>query len=129
MLILTRPAIGAIEAAMRQNDKLGRGVRITAESGCCGPKFSMRFEPEPLSDDMVIEIRDVRVFLAEASMEILRGATVDYAQEGDSRGFNFTLDPAASQDAAQKCGCKGPSAEAGNRGSSTGQSCGSSTMH
>jgi len=129
MLILTRPAIGAIQSAMQQNDKTGCGVRIAAEGGCSGPKFSMRFEPEPSSEDIVIEIRDVRVFVDEASMEILRGATVDYAQEGDSQGFNFTLDPSASRGAGQQCGCKSATPAAGNCGSGSGQSCGSSTMH
>ena len=102
MSVLTRPAIGAIQSAMRENDKTGFGVRITAESGCAGPKFSMRFEPEPLSEDVVIEIRDVRVFVDEPSMDILRGATVDYAQDGDARGFNFQLDPQASVESSCK---------------------------
>ena len=97
MLILTRPAIGAIESAMRLNGKVGDGVRITAEGGCSGPKFSMRFETEPLSEDVVIEIRDVRVFVDEASMDILRGATIDYSEALDNYGFNFTL---AAQEAS-----------------------------
>jgi iron-sulfur cluster assembly accessory protein len=123
MLILTRPAIGAIESAMRSNDKLSFGVRITAESGCSGPKFSMRFEPEPLSEDVVVEIRDVRVFVDEASMDILRGATVDYTPDGDARGFNFTLDPEASLQSA----CNSGSSETKSCGSGSGSSCSCNT--
>jgi len=119
MLILTRPAIGAIESAMRLNDKVGFGVRIAAESGCPGPKFSMRFEKEPTSQDAVIEIRDVRVFVDEPSMDILRGATVDYTQDGDARGFNFLLDPEASVQST----CNSASTEAKSCGSGSGRSC------
>jgi iron-sulfur cluster assembly protein len=123
MLILTRPAIGAIESAMRLNDKVGFGVRITAEGGCSGPKFSMRFEPEPLSEDVIIEIRDIRVFVDDASMDILRGATVDYAQEGDARGFNFTLDPQASVQSS----CNSEPSGTRSCGSGSGRSCSCST--
>ncbi|ARN80794.1 HesB/IscA family protein [Methylocystis bryophila] len=119
MLILTRPAIGAIQSAMLQNDKAGFGVRIAAEGGCSGAKFSMRFEAEPLSEDVVIEIRDVRVFVDEASMDILRGATVDYTPDGDARGFNFTLDPETSLQSS----CKSQPSETGTCGSASGRSC------
>jgi iron-sulfur cluster assembly protein len=118
MLILTRPAIAAIEASMNSNDKVGYGVRITAENaGCSGPKYSMRFEQEPLETDVILEIRDVRVFVDEESMNILTGATVDYSESPENFGFNFALalpdeaaaatctTPAKSQD----CGCGKPS--------------------
>ncbi|QGM44286.1 iron-sulfur cluster assembly accessory protein [Methylocystis heyeri] len=126
MLVLTRPAIAAIESTMRQNDKLGSGVRIAAEGGCCGgPKFSMWLEKEPLGDDVVIEIREVRVFLDAASMDILRGATVDYSGDVEDPGFKFTLDPSASQ----QCGCKSQTTESPSCGSASGHSCGSSAMN
>jgi iron-sulfur cluster assembly protein len=118
MLILTRPAIAAIEASMKANDKIGFGVRITAENaGCSGPKYAMRFEQEPLENDVIVEIRDVRVFVDEESMNILTGATVDYSESPDNVGFNFALarpDEAAASTCttpakSQGCGCGKPS--------------------
>ncbi|PWB79635.1 MAG: iron-sulfur cluster assembly accessory protein [Methylocystaceae bacterium] len=92
MLILTRPAVTAIENSMKLNDKTRHGVRIMAEAGgCSGPKYAMRFEQEPRDDDVVIEIRNVRVFVDEPSMNILRGATVDYSEDAENFGFNFIL--------------------------------------
>jgi iron-sulfur cluster assembly accessory protein len=91
MLILTRPAIAAIESSLIANDKRGQGVRIAAEAGCSGPKYTMRIEPDPAPNDTVVEIRDVRVFMDEGSATILAGATVDYSEDPENFGFNFAL--------------------------------------
>jgi iron-sulfur cluster assembly protein len=109
MLILTRPAIAAIEASMKANDKIGSGIRISAENaGCSGPKYAMRFEPQPLETDVIVEIRDIRVFVDEASMTILTGATVDYSEEPENFGFNFTL-ALPSEEQASTCSKPSPS--------------------
>jgi iron-sulfur cluster assembly accessory protein len=92
MIVLTRPALAAIETSMNANGKTGQGVRLIAEAGgCSGPKYTMRFEEKPEENDAVIEIRNVRVFVDEASMGILSGATVDYSEDPENFGFNFTL--------------------------------------
>ncbi len=117
MLILTRPAVAAIQKSMVANDKLGQGVRIMAElGGCSGPKYAMRFEPEPAANDSIIEIRDVRVFMDEASATILTGATVDYSEDPENFGFNFELALPTEEQAsscsskpAGSCGCGKPS--------------------
>lgn len=119
MLILTRPAIAAIQSSMVVNDKVGQGVRILAEAGgCSGPKYTMRFEAEPAPTDSIIEIRDVRVFLDEASATILTGATIDYSEDPENFGFNFALALPTEEQAstcttpnkpAGGCGCGKPS--------------------
>lgn len=110
MLILTRQAIAAIDHSMNANGKSGSGIRIMAEAaGCSGPRYSMRFEDEPSEQDVIIEIRDIRVFVDEASMSILSGATVDYSDAPDNFGFNFTLatpaESCASEKPSQGCAC------------------------
>ncbi|MBB4198129.1 iron-sulfur cluster assembly accessory protein [Rhodoblastus sphagnicola] len=117
MLILTRPAIAAIESSLIANDKQGQGVRITAEAGCSGPKYSMRIEPDPAPHDTVVEIRDVRVFMDDGSATILAGATVDYSEDPDNFGFSFALALPTEEQAstctspkpAGGCGCGKPS--------------------
>jgi iron-sulfur cluster assembly protein len=107
MLILTRPAIAAIQSAMTVNDKLGQGIRIMAESGgCSGPQYAMRFEAEPAPTDTIVEIRDVRLFLDQESMTILGGATVDYCEDPDNFGFNFTLAESTEEAPASSCASK-----------------------
>ena len=111
MLMLTRQAVAAIVATMNEEGKQGFGVRVSAEvRGCSGPTFGMRFEEEPRKDDVVIEIRDVRVFVDEASMSILTGATIDYSEAPDNRGFSFDVPEAAmaacsSPESRHNCSC------------------------
>jgi iron-sulfur cluster assembly protein/iron-sulfur cluster insertion protein len=116
MLILTRPAIAAIEASLLANNRPGQGVRITAEAACSGPKYSMRIEADSAPDDTVVEIRDVRVFMDRASATILAGATVDYSEGPENFGFTFALAPPTEQRAsncaskpAGACACAKPS--------------------
>lgn len=118
MIVLTRAAIAAIETSLSENGKSGFGVRVTAEAGgCSGPKYSMRFEQEPQGDDTVIEIRDVRLFVNEASLNILTGATIDYSESPENFGFNFALALPNEEEAsacskpkpAEGCGCGKPS--------------------
>ena len=117
MLILTRPAIAAIESALLANDKAGQGIRIMAENaGCSGPKYAMRIEAEPAPNDTIVEIRDVRVFMDDASATILAGATVDYSEDPENFGFNFALALPTEEQASGcsskpsgSCGCGKPS--------------------
>jgi len=90
MIILTREAITAIEKAIIAEGKAGSGLRIAVESGgCSGHKYSMQIEPEAREDDMVIEIRDVKVFVDPQSAPKLVGATVDYSTSAEGSGFVF----------------------------------------
>lgn len=112
MIILTRAAIGAIETAIQENKKPGYGVRVAAEpGGCSGPKYSMRLEKDPMDGDVILEIRDVRVFVDEASMNILGGATMDFSDDADNYGFSFELQQEAqscsSGEGAHSCNCRG----------------------
>lgn len=105
MLMLTRPAIAAIQNSMKVNDKADHGIRIMAESGgCSGPNYAMRFEAEPKEQDVIIEIHDVRIFVDEPSMDILRGATVDFSEDEENYGFNFIL---AQQEVTSSCNSGG----------------------
>jgi iron-sulfur cluster assembly protein len=92
MIMLTREAVAAIGDAMNDEGKQGWGVRISAEIlGCSGATFGMRFEEASRKGDVVIEIRDVRVFVDEASMSILTGTTIDYSEAPDNSGFHFDV--------------------------------------
>jgi Fe-S cluster assembly iron-binding protein IscA len=70
----------------------------------------MRLEEQPGDDDMIVEIRDLRVFVDRDSQGILAGATVDYSDAEDDYGFNFTLaQPVSSctkSPVEQSCTCE-----------------------
>ena len=102
MIILTRPAIAALENVLRREGKLTGGVRISATNGgCSGPNYEMAVASDPGPDDTVIEIRGVRLFVAAENMPMLVGVTVDYAAGGDGSGFVFENAEAAPSG----CGC------------------------
>lgn len=108
MIILTRPAIAAIENVLRREDKTACGVRISATNGgCAGPNYEMTIESDPGPDDTIIEIRGVRLFVAAEKMPMLVGVTVDYAPGGDGSGFFFESSEAVfgNSVAASGCGC------------------------
>ncbi len=111
MIMLTRQAVAAIAATMRDEGKQGCGVRVSAENrGCSGPTYGMNFEEEPREGDVVIEIRDVRVFVDEASMSILTGTTIDYSDAPDNTGFSFDVPESAaaacsSPESGRNCAC------------------------
>ncbi len=64
MIILTREAVTAVHGAIDRAGKPGFGLRLSAESnGCAGPRYAMSLEDEPQADDVVVEIRDLRVFV------------------------------------------------------------------
>jgi len=97
MIMLTRQAVAAIATAMSDEGKPGFGVRVFAENrGCSGPTFGMYFEEAPRKGDVVIDIRDIRVFVDEVSMTILAGTTIDYLDEPDNVGFSFDVPEGAA---------------------------------
>jgi iron-sulfur cluster assembly protein len=108
MIILTRPAIAAIESALQREGKVGSGVRMSVTSGgCSGSTYGMTIESDPDPEDTIIEIRDVRLFVAADCMPLLAGVTIDHAPGGDGLGFIFESPNAISEipDAAQGCAC------------------------
>ena len=75
MIILTRPAIAAIENVLQREGKVAGGVRISATNGgCSGPNYEMAIESDPGPDDTVIEIRGVRLFVAAEKHADARGS-------------------------------------------------------
>ena len=71
MIILTREAVTAVHGAIDRAGKPGFGLRLSAESnGCAGPRYAMSLEDEPQADDVVVEIRDLRVFVDPDSMTL-----------------------------------------------------------
>jgi iron-sulfur cluster assembly protein len=108
MIILTRPAIAALENVLQREGKIAGGVRISATNGgCSGPNYEMAIESDPGPDDTVIEIRGVRLFVPAENMPMLVGVTVDYAPGGDGAGFIFENPEAApgNSTAPSGCGC------------------------
>lgn len=111
MIILTREAVTAVHGAIDRAGKPGFGLRLSAESnGCAGPRYAMSLEDEPQADDVVVEIRDLRVFVDPDSMTLLAGTTVGFSSSLEGAGFTFDNPNAGSPEfansgAEHSCSC------------------------
>ena len=102
VIALTGRAIERVRNIMSQQ-KLGTdyGLRVAVtQGGCSGMSYAMNFENSRREDDMVVELGGVKVFLDKASVQFLRGITVDYVEGLHSSGFKFV-----NPNASRTCGC------------------------
>lgn len=76
------------------------GLRIVvAQGGCSGLHYEMNLgEPQP--DDLVVECKQARLFVAEQNSSLLRDAILDYKDSLTGAGFYIT-----NPNAARTCGC------------------------
>ncbi len=68
--------------------------------GCSGFSYDMYFDSEVASDDVISEIGSVRVVVDSASLEHIKGATLDYKDGLQGAGFHIT-----NPNASRTCGC------------------------
>ena len=68
--------------------------------GCSGYSYDMFFDSEILSDDSVSVFGDVKVVVDAQSLELIKGATLDYKDGLQGAGFHIT-----NPNASRSCGC------------------------
>ena len=115
VLTVTPKAVEKIQEALAQEGKADHGLRVVAQAGgcsCCGPAYALYPEKEGRPDDTVVEEAGVRFFIDPASLEFVRGATIDYIEHSEyGAGFliqnpNATVEePSGSREGG--CGCSG----------------------
>nr|WP_239641528.1 iron-sulfur cluster assembly accessory protein [Acidomonas methanolica] len=87
---------GAQQAAQE-----GIALRVAVESGGCnGFQYSFRLDARRAPDDVVIEAGDATVIVDPVSMDLLRGAELQFVDK--LMGAHFTV---ANPNAATSCGC------------------------
>lgn len=80
----------------------GQGLRISIQKGgCSGNKYQMSLEEKPTDDDIMIEKKDVKVFIDKESFEMIKGSKVDYVDDLNDSGFKIT-----NPNARNSCGGK-----------------------
>lgn len=101
MITITEKAVVKIKEILEQQDPKPAGVRVAVVGGgCSGFSYSMRFESEPGLLDKVYECSGLKVFVDQASLLYLKGATVDYLETLDASGFKFD-----NPNVKNTCGC------------------------
>ena len=77
------------------------GLRVAVlPGGCSGFQYGLNIEDAPESDDEVLEIAGVRVFIDPFSAQYLEGVEIDYVSSMMGQGFTFR-----NPNASGGCGC------------------------
>lgn len=79
------------------------GLRVSATpGGCSGFRYWLNVEEHPLSDDCVVELDGLRVFMDPSSAVYLDGAQIDFVSTVDASGFKIK-NPNEPSDCACNC--------------------------
>ena len=77
------------------------GLRVYVYSGgCSGFKYGMMIEDAPTPEDKLLEANGVKVYVDGKSIDLLRGAQIDYVDT--LMGAGFTVN---NPNAVAACGC------------------------
>ena len=101
MITVTKKAAEELKLLLTtKNAPEGSGLRLGVErGGCAGLAYTMRIA-EPEDGDEIIDLSETRFIVAQDSLDVLKGCTVDFADELSDRGFKIF-----NPNAARSCGC------------------------
>jgi iron-sulfur cluster assembly protein len=98
---MTETAVNKVKEILSVQDPKPAGLRIAVVGGgCSGFSYSMAFENEPGLLDKVYDFSGLKVYIDQASMLYLDGASVDYVETLEGAGFKFT-----NPNVRTTCGC------------------------
>ncbi len=100
MLTLTPGAIAKVKSILaEQKDETGLRIAVVG-GGCSGFQYQMTLDKEPKSDDKVLDMEGLKVFVDARSILYLNGTKVDYIDGENGSGFKFD-----NPNAKDSCGC------------------------
>ncbi len=100
---LTDDAVAQVRRFMEQEQvpEDTAGLRVSVlPGGCSGFQYGLNIEEAPLTDDITLELKGVRVFVDAFSAQYLNGVTINYVSTMQGSGFTFD-NPLATGG----CGC------------------------
>jgi iron-sulfur cluster assembly protein len=100
MVTLTPVAIAKVKEILAER-KEEAGLRIAViGGGCSGFQYQMTLDKEAQSDDSVIDMEGLKIFIDTRSLLYLNGTQVDYVEGENGSGFKFD-----NPNAKASCGC------------------------
>lgn len=100
-LEVTDGAVKKVKELMEKEGKASVALRIEVlPGGCSGMTYDFSFDGTQREDDLVIEKNGLKIFIDEASLEYLKGSTVDYVETLHEAGFKIE-----NPNAKSSCGC------------------------
>ncbi|WWO99821.1 MAG: iron-sulfur cluster assembly protein IscA [Candidatus Dasytiphilus stammeri] len=99
-ITLSESAVIQIRYLLSQRGK-GFGIRLGVRtSGCTGLAYVMEFVDKLKEDDIVVEEKDIKIFINKNDFLYLNGTELDFTREGLNEGFKFK-----NPNVKYKCGC------------------------
>ena len=99
---ITEKAIEMVKQAMAEESLENHGLRIAVHGGgCSGLQYALDFSDKERMGDSIYELNSgLKVFIDMASLEYLKGTTIDYVSGLNGTGFKFE-----NPNATRTCGC------------------------
>ncbi|WP_267434804.1 iron-sulfur cluster insertion protein ErpA [Sphingomonas sp. GM_Shp_1] len=99
--IALTPAAASRVAAIAERQNKPAILRLSVEGGgCSGFQYKFGLADAPAEDDMVSETDGVRLVVDSISLDLVRGAQVDYVESLGGAAFRVE-----NPNAASGCGC------------------------
>ena len=102
MMTLTVTAAEKVQDFIHEHGSEGdAGLRVAVlPGGCSGFQYGLNIEDEPESDDEVLDIQGIKLFVDPFSAQYLDGVEIDYVTSFMGQGFTFR-----NPNASGGCGC------------------------
>ena len=101
MLMFTENAQKAISRFIKGSEAPVEGLRISVTGGgCSGMQYGLALEEAARSDDAVMKVGELKIFIDPFSAPMLKGVTVDFHDDMEGSGFKFE-----NPNATASCGC------------------------
>ena len=102
VLVVTPSAAAQFERMRAKRNKFEAvlRVRVVPDSGCGDYRYAMGIEPGPREEDLTIDSHGIQVIIDPASVDLLRGSTLDYSDALIDGGFKLN-----NPNANSACGC------------------------
>jgi iron-sulfur cluster assembly accessory protein len=101
-IMVTPNAVAEVQKFMDEQGAADTaGLRVAVlPGGCSGFQYGLNIEDEPQSDDEVVDLNGIRLFVDPFSGQYLDGVEIDYVTTMMGAGFTFK-----NPNASGGCGC------------------------
>ena len=101
ILKLTDNAIAKVKSMMEKEGKTGYGLRVgVTTGGCAGLSYDLRLQKAPYDNDIILDQKDIKLFINSESLPFLKGIEIDYVDTLKVSGFQYR-----NPNAKSSCGC------------------------
>ncbi len=116
---LTERAAGKIRGLLEREENASLHLRIfVSGGGCSGFQYGFTFDEQIKDDDEIVETHGVRLLIDPMSLNLIKGAEIDY--ETTIQGESFVI---RNPNAASTCGCGKSFTPSGTGGCANASSC------